>query len=65
VIRDPAKARGIDLPDMSRELNTEGITLAEFENDPLLKQRLREFRHHYGQPQEVRAAFAEAMGVGV
>jgi hypothetical protein len=63
VIRDPKKAKGIDLPDMARELNTIGITLAEFENDPLLKQRLREFRHHYGQPPEVRAAFAEAMGI--
>jgi hypothetical protein len=48
---------------MARELNTEGITLAEFQNDPLLRQRLKEFRHHYGQPPEVRAAFAEAMGI--
>jgi hypothetical protein len=28
-----------------------------------LRQRLKEFRHHYGQPPEVRAAFAEAMGI--
>jgi 5,5'-dehydrodivanillate O-demethylase len=63
VIRDPAKARGIDLPDMARELNTEGITLAEFQNDPLLRERLKTFRHHYGQPPEVRALFAEAMGI--
>jgi 5,5'-dehydrodivanillate O-demethylase oxygenase subunit len=63
VIRDPAKAKGIDLPDMARELNTVGIPLDEFKNDPLLRQRLKEFRHHYGQPPEVRAAFAEAMGI--
>ena len=63
VIRDPGLAKSIDLPDMARELNTEGITLAEFQNDPLLRQRLKEFRHHYGQPPEVRAAFAEAMGI--
>ena len=63
VIRDPGKARAVDLPDMARELNTEGIALSEFQNDPLLRQRLREFRHHYGQPPEVRAAFAEAMGI--
>jgi len=63
VIRDPALAKSIDLPDMGREQNTAGITLAEFQNDPLLRQRLKEFRHHYGQPPEVRAAFAEAMGI--
>jgi 5,5'-dehydrodivanillate O-demethylase len=64
VIRDANAARAIVLPDMARELNTEGIPLAEFQNDPLLRQRLKEFRHHYGQPPEVRAAFAEAMGIG-
>jgi len=48
---------------MARELNTAGITLKEFQDDPLLRQRLKEFRHHYGQPPEVRAAFAEAMGI--
>ena len=63
VIRDPKRAQAIELPDMARELNTDGITLAEFQNDPLLRQRLKEFRHHYGQPPEVRAAFAEAMGI--
>jgi hypothetical protein len=26
-------------------------------------QRLKEFRHHAGQPKEVRRAFAEAMGI--
>jgi 5,5'-dehydrodivanillate O-demethylase len=65
VIRDPAKARAIALPDMARELNTQGIPLAEFQNDPLLKGRLKEFRHHYGQPAEVRAQFCEAMGIPV
>jgi 5,5'-dehydrodivanillate O-demethylase len=63
VIRDPAKAKAIPLPDMARELNTVGIPIEEFQNDPLLKQRLREFRHHAGQPKEVRAQFCEAMGI--
>jgi hypothetical protein len=48
---------------MAREFNTEGITLADFDNDPILKQRLKEFRHHYGQPPQVRRAFVEAMGI--
>ena len=63
VIRNPNMAQCIDLPDMARELNVNGLTLAEFQNDPLLKQRLKEFRHHIGQPPEVRDAFCEAMGI--
>jgi len=63
VIRDPAQAQHIDLPDMARELNTVGLTLDEFQKDPLLRERLKGFRHHAGQPAEVRAAFAEAMGI--
>jgi hypothetical protein len=42
----------------------EGITLAEHENYPLLKIRLKGFRHCAGQPAEVRRAFEEAMGIG-
>jgi 5,5'-dehydrodivanillate O-demethylase len=63
VIRNPNVARCIDLPDMARELNVQGITLAEFQHDPLLRQRLKEFRHHYGQPAEVRRLFEDAMGI--
>ena len=63
VIRNPNEAQAIPLPDMARELNTVGIPLAEFQNDPLLKQRLKEFRHHVGQPPEVRREFEQAMGI--
>ena len=63
VIRDPAAAKAIPLPDMARELNTVGIPLEEFQNDALLRQRLKEFRHHAGQPAWVRAEFCEAMGI--
>jgi 5,5'-dehydrodivanillate O-demethylase oxygenase subunit len=63
VIRSANAAQCIELPNMNREVNTEGITLAEFEQHPLLKQRLKEFRHHIGQPPEVRRAFEEAMGI--
>jgi 5,5'-dehydrodivanillate O-demethylase len=65
VIRDPAKARMVELPNMARELNTIGIPLSKFKDDPLLRQRLTGFNFHYGQPQEVRAAFVEAMGLPV
>jgi hypothetical protein len=28
-----------------------------------LRQRLKEFRHHFGQPDDVRRAFMQAMGI--
>jgi 5,5'-dehydrodivanillate O-demethylase oxygenase subunit len=64
VIRSANAAQCIELPNMAREINTDGIPLADFERHPLLKARLAEFRHHYGQPPEVRRAFEEAMGFG-
>jgi 5,5'-dehydrodivanillate O-demethylase len=63
VLRSANAAQCISLPNMARELNTEGIALADFQKDPILRQRLKEFRHHYGQPAEVRRAFVAAMGI--
>ena len=62
VIRNSNVAKCIALPNMMREINTDGIQLQEFQNHPLLKQRLQGFVHHIGQPPEVRRAFEEAMG---
>jgi 5,5'-dehydrodivanillate O-demethylase len=63
VIRNPNEAQGIPLPNMRRETNTQGITLEEFNDDPVLRNMLKEFRYHYGQPPEVRRAFLDAMGI--
>jgi 5,5'-dehydrodivanillate O-demethylase len=63
VIRSANAAQCVELPNMNREVNTEGITLADFQRDPILRQRLKEFRHHIGQPGEVRRAFEQAMGI--
>jgi 5,5'-dehydrodivanillate O-demethylase oxygenase subunit len=63
VIRNHNEAQCIPLPNMRRETNTEGITLEQFNDDPVLKNMLKEFRYHYGQPPEVRRAFEEAMGI--
>jgi 5,5'-dehydrodivanillate O-demethylase oxygenase subunit len=63
VIRNPNVAAFVELPNMTREINTEGITLEEFAKIPVLHQRLIGFRHHYGQPPEVRRAFEQAMGI--
>ena len=64
IIRDRAKAASVELPDVMRKYNVEGVPLADYAKHPLLKERLAGFRHHYGQPQAVRRAFEEAMGIG-
>jgi hypothetical protein len=64
VIRDPNAAKCVALPNMARELNTKGVTLPEFRNYPLLRERLANgFQFHFGQPPEVRRAFEQAMGI--
>jgi 5,5'-dehydrodivanillate O-demethylase len=63
VFRNPNVARSIDLPNITKKTSVEGITLEEHENYPLLKVRLKGFRHCFGQPPEVRRAFEEAMGI--
>jgi 5,5'-dehydrodivanillate O-demethylase len=64
LIRDPAAAACVELPNMARERNTDGISLAEFRNDPLLRRRLTGFPFHAGQPPEIRQAFERAIGIG-
>ena len=63
VIRNSNVAKCVELPYFQKKESTEGITLEEFEKYPLLKMRLKGFRHCYGQPPEVRRAFEEAMGI--
>jgi 5,5'-dehydrodivanillate O-demethylase oxygenase subunit len=63
VIRDPAAATNVLLPNMMREVNTEGLPLAELRKHPLLGPRLEGFRFHVGQPAGVRQEFEEAMGI--
>ncbi len=62
VIRSANAAACIALPNMAREFNTEGLPLADFDKDPLLRQRLKEFRHHYGQPPRNAARFRRGDG---
>jgi 5,5'-dehydrodivanillate O-demethylase len=64
IIRSANLAQCVDLPYFQKKESVEGITLAEHENYPLLKARLKAFRHCYGQPPEVRRAFEQAMGIG-
>jgi 5,5'-dehydrodivanillate O-demethylase len=63
LIRDPAAAARVSLPDVMRKYNIEGVPLADYDKHPLLRERLAGFRHHFGQPVEVRRAFEQAMGI--
>jgi 5,5'-dehydrodivanillate O-demethylase len=63
VIRNSNIAKFVELPFFQKKESTEGITLEEFDKYPLLKVRLKGFRHCFGQPPEVRRAFEEAMGI--
>ena len=63
ILRDPAAAACVPLPDVMRKYNVEGVPLSDYDKHPLLRERLAGFRHHYGQPADVRRAFAKAMGI--
>jgi 5,5'-dehydrodivanillate O-demethylase oxygenase subunit len=62
IIRDPSINHRIELPIVSRQLLTEGVSLAEMLDDPSLDPR-NGFPNQYGQPEMVRVAFLEAMGL--
>ena len=56
----------VALPNMAREVNTEGLPLAGAKTRTrCCGQRLEGFRYHFGQPPEVRREFVEAMGIVV
>jgi 5,5'-dehydrodivanillate O-demethylase oxygenase subunit len=63
IIRSANVAHCVELPYFQKRECIEGITLDEYEKYPLLKARLKAFRHCFGQPSEVRRAFEEAMGI--
>ena len=61
-VRNANVAKCVELPNITKKTSTEGITLAEFPNYPLLNARLKGFRHCFGQPPEVRKAFCRRDG---
>jgi 5,5'-dehydrodivanillate O-demethylase oxygenase subunit len=64
IIRNSNVAKCVELPYFQKKEAIEGIPLEDYEKYPLLKARLKAFRHCYGQPPEVRRAFEQAMGIG-
>jgi 5,5'-dehydrodivanillate O-demethylase len=62
LIRDPAMNVNVKLPDGSGKLRS-GMSLEQMQADPILSRSLKDFVFNYGQPNEVRRAFVEAMGL--
>jgi len=65
VIRDPNVNVHIELPNFSRKLLLEGLPLAEYMAHPTWGKHLTQFPFHYGQPDDVKRAYEEAMGIKV
>jgi 5,5'-dehydrodivanillate O-demethylase oxygenase subunit len=64
VIRDPEANRCVALPVAERKLLTEGLPRAELAKHPILGRQLTEgYPFQIGQPEEVRRAYEDAMGV--
>jgi 5,5'-dehydrodivanillate O-demethylase len=62
-IRDPELNRCINLPIADRKNLIEGLTLDELAKHPLAGGQLSDYVFQAGQPREVRAAYAKAMGL--
>ena len=62
-VRDPEINRCINLPIAERRRLTEGEALADLAKHPLEAGQLKDFVFQAGQPREVRAAYAAAMGL--
>lgn len=63
LIRDPARNVRVDLPMIDRHVHVEGSTKADILADPLRRMLSTTYIFQAGQPEEVRKAFAEAMGL--
>jgi len=63
IVRDPKAAALVKLPIAERKAFLEGKPLADYYTHPYYRKRLRDFPWNYGQPERVRRAFCEAMGV--
>ncbi len=63
VVRDEAAAACIELPLADRAQFVEGLAIEDWPKDRLMSKRMRGQPWCYGQPDEVWADFAEAMGI--
>ncbi|MGH6982086.1 MAG: hypothetical protein ACREFC_12850, partial [Stellaceae bacterium] len=65
VIRDEKLRDLVPLPIMNREILTKGVTREQLAKDPNARILLRPFAWQVGQPESVKRAYADAMGVEI
>jgi 5,5'-dehydrodivanillate O-demethylase len=63
VIRDPAKNVSIPLPNASRHLLLNGMTLSAYLKHPVWGKHLTHFPFHFGQPEHVKRMAEVAIGI--
>ena len=63
IVRDPALNECVPLPIAFKENYVNGMTTAEMVKHPVFSGQLRGYVFQTGQPEEVRRAFVDAMGV--
>jgi 5,5'-dehydrodivanillate O-demethylase len=63
ILRDAGAAQCVALPIAGRKLFSEGLALEELARHPILARHLADFPFHCGQPEAVRRAYRQAMGV--
>ncbi|MBK6004862.1 aromatic ring-hydroxylating dioxygenase subunit alpha [Ramlibacter ginsenosidimutans] len=63
IIRDPARNVKVQLPMMDRAQVVEGFTVDEIMQHPRMKVLYRTYIFQAGQPESVRKAFSDAMGL--
>jgi 5,5'-dehydrodivanillate O-demethylase len=65
LIRDREKNKRVTLPIAGRRLFEKGLSRRELLAHPVLGRHLTEFPFAYGQPENVKRAFRDAMGISV
>ena len=65
IIRDPERNQAVRLPCAGRDAMLAGFTAEQLDRNPRLKLVISTFFLQAGQPEEVKAAFEEAMGFRV
>ena len=65
LVRDLEKNACVSLPVVSRHLLVDGLSREQLKADPILGPQLKDYALQYGQPDSIKEAFREAMGIRV
>jgi 5,5'-dehydrodivanillate O-demethylase len=63
LVRDEAKNDCVKLPILHHKEHSEGLTMKQIEENPLMSMKMKRFTLQAGQPQSVREAYEKATGL--